>query len=220
MPEDDDILFDRMERTLYSPVISDALDEIGVREHTLNPLIRPLNEKMVLAGRAMTAVVSEKYEVVEDPYRMTIEALDSIKPGQVPVLVTNNCTTTAIWGELLSAASRARGARGTIVDGMSRDTRKILRMKYKVFCTGMMPTDSKGRAELVSYNRPIRSGDALTEPDDIVFADLDGIISIPKSVERDVLGLAFEKASKENVIRRELLKGKLLKDAWSKHKML
>ncbi len=220
MPKGDSVLFNRMERLLYSPVISDALDEIGVRNHTLNRLIRPLSEKTVLAGRAMTVIVSEKYEVVDDPYRMTIEALDSIKPGQVPVLATNNCTTTALWGELLSTASRARGARGTIVDGLCRDTRKILEMGYKVFCTGMMPTDSKGRAEFVSYGRPIRSGDALIEQGDIVFGDLDGLVSIPKSVEKDVLDLAFEKASTENVIRGELLNGKLLKDAWAKHGIL
>jgi regulator of RNase E activity RraA len=168
----------------------------------------------------MTVVISEKYEVVEDPYRMTIEALDSIEPGQVPVLATNHNVSTALWGELLSTASRARGARGTIVDGMCRDTRKILEMNYKVFCTGMMPTDSKGRAEFVSYNRPVRSGDALIEPGDIVFGDLDGVVSIPKSLEKDVLDLAFEKASTENLIRDELLDGKMLKDAWAKHRML
>ena len=220
MPKDDSVLLDKMERVLYTPVISDALDEIGMRNHTLNRLIRPLDGKMVLAGRAMTVVVTEKFEVVGDPYRMTIDALDSINPGQVPVLATNNNVSTALWGELLSTASRARGARGTIVDGMSRDTRKILEMKYKVFCTGMMPTDSKGRAEFVSYNHPIRSGDALIEPGDIVFGDLDGVVSIPKSIEKDVLDLAFEKAGTENIIRAELLKGKLLKDAWAKYKTL
>ncbi len=220
MPSGDSTLFNKMERVLYSPVISDALDEVGIRNHTLNRLIRPLDQKAVLAGRAMTILVSEKYEVVDDPYKMTIEALDSIKPGQVPVLATNNNTSTALWGELLSTASRARGARGTIVDGMSRDTRKILDMKYNVFCTGMMPTDSKGRAEFVSYNRPIRSGDTLIEPGDIVFGDLDGVVSIPKSVASDVLDLAFEKASRENVIRDELVKGSLLREAWARHKVL
>src|SRR2546425_12955649 len=134
MPTGESVLFEKMERLLYSPVISDALDEVGIRNHTLNRLIKPLNQKTVLAGRAMTIVISEKYEVVDDPYKMTIEALDSIKPDQVPVLATNNNTSTALWGELLSTASRARGARGTIIDGMSRDTRKILEMKYKVFC--------------------------------------------------------------------------------------
>ena len=220
MPTGESVLFDKMERLLYSPVISDALDEVGIRNHTLNRLIKPLNQKTVLAGRAMTIVISEKYEVVDDPYKMTIEALDSIKPDQVPVLATNNNTSTALWGELLSTASRARGARGTIIDGMSRDTRKILEMKYKVFCTGMMPTDSKGRAEFVSYNRPIRSGDTPIEPGDIVFGDLDGVVVVPKSVANDVLDLSFEKASKENVIREELLRGSLLREAWAKHKML
>jgi 4-hydroxy-4-methyl-2-oxoglutarate aldolase len=220
MSGNESALFDRMERTLYSSVISDALDEIGIRNHTLNRLIRPLSSDAVIAGRAMTVMFSEKYVVVGEPYRKTIEALDGIKPDQVPVIATNNNTSTAVWGELLSTASRARGARGTIVDGMSRDAKKILEMKFKVFCTGMMPTDSKGRAEVVNYNHPIGSGDALIEPDDIVFGDIDGVVSIPKSAERDIIRLAFEKASRENLVRDDLLKGSLLKEAWAKHKTL
>ncbi len=220
MPKGDTELFNRMERTLYSAVISDALDEIGVKNHTLNRLIRPLSENTVLAGRAMTVVVSEKYEVVDDPYRITIEALDSIKPGQVPILATNNCTTTALWGELLSTASRARSARGTVVDGLCRDTRKILDMRYKVFCTGMMPTDSKGRADFIDYNCPVRSGDAFVRPGDIVFADSDGIVAIPSEEEDEVLNVAYAKVRTENTVRRELLRGKLLREAWAKHRTL
>ncbi len=212
--------FEKMEKVLYSAVISDALDEIGIRNHTLNRLIRPLRQNMVLAGRAFPALVSEVYEVKDDPYRMEIEALDSLSRNQVLVVATNNCITTALWGELLSTASRARGARGTIVDGLSRDTRKILAMNYPVFCTGMMPTDSKGRAEFIEYNRPVRSGDAVIKPGDVVFADYDGAVAIPREAESDVLKMAYAKATKENVVRNELLRGKLLSEAWEKHKVL
>jgi regulator of RNase E activity RraA len=217
---DETLRFDRMERVLYSAVISDALDEVGLRNHTLNRLIRPLREQMVLAGRAFPIIVSEIYEVKDEPYKMIIEALDSLKKNQVPLLATNNCVTTAMWGELLSTASRARGARGTIVDGLSRDTRKILAMRYPVFCTGMMPTDSKGRAEFIEYDCPVHSGDAVVRPGDIVFADYDGSVAIPFEAEDDVLKIAYTKATKENTVRRELLRGKLLREAWAKHRVL
>lgn len=217
---DESSMFDKMERILYSAVLSDALDEVGLKNHTLNRLIRPLREQMVLAGRAFPIIVSEVYEAKKEPYKMTIEALDSVRKNQVPLLVTNNCVTTAMWGELLSTASRARGARGTIIDGLSRDAKKIVGMKYPVFCTGLMPTDSKGRAEFVDYNCPVRSGDALVERGDILFADLDGIVAIPREAEDDVLKIAYGKVSRENVVRRDLLKGKLLREAWAKHRVL
>lgn len=217
---DESSKFDRMESVLYSAVISDALDELGLKSHTLNRLIRPLREQMVLAGRAFPIIVSEVYEVKDEPYKMTIEALDSLKKNQVPLLATNNCVTSALWGELLSTASRARGARGTIVDGLSRDMKKILAMRYPVFCTGMMPTDSKGRADFIDYNCPVRSGDAFVRPGDIVFADSDGIVAIPSEEEDEVLKVAYAKVSTENTVRRELLRGKLLREAWAKHRTL
>ncbi len=217
---DESSKFDRMERILYSAVISDALDEVGFRNHTLNRSIRPLREQMVLAGRAFPIIVSELYEVKKEPYKMTIEALDSLKRNEVPLLATNNNVTTAMWGELLSTASRARGSRGTIVDGLSRDARKIVGMRYPVFCTGMMPTDSKGRAEFVDYNCTVRSGDAMVNPGDIIFADFDGIVAVPSEVEDDVFKIAYAKVSRENVVRRDLLRGKLLREAWAKHRTL
>jgi regulator of RNase E activity RraA len=208
-----------MEKKLYSAVISDALDEIGVRDHTANPCIRPLNPKMVVAGRAATLLGSAVYEVPEKPYEMVIEALDRLKPDDV-VFVAAEKVDAAIWGELLSTASRAREARGAIVDGVTRDVDKIMRMNYPVFCTGITPTDSKGRADIIQYGTTVRSGDTEVRQGDMVFADLDGVVVIPRELEKDVLKLSFEKASKENVVRDDLLRGKLLREAWEKHGIL
>lgn len=213
-------VFDRMEKELYSAVISDILDEMGIRNHTLNRHIRPIRDDMVLAGRAMPIVASEVFEIPDEPYAMTIEVLDGLKQDQVPLIVANNDLDTAMWGELFSTASRARGARGTIIEGLSRDTRKILQMNYPLFCTGTMPTDSKGRAEFIRYGRQVRSGDTVVKPGDILFADLDGIVVISNEVEEEVLKRAYEKASKENVVRNELLNGKFLGEAWRKHRVL
>ncbi|MDA4114495.1 MAG: RraA family protein [Thaumarchaeota archaeon] len=205
---------------MYSAVISDILDEVGVRNHTLSHHIRPIRADMVLAGRAMPIVSSKVFEIHDDPYKLSIEVLDSLRPNEVPVIVTNNDSTTAMWGELFSTASRARGARGTIIEGFSRDTRKIMEMDYPLFCTGTMPTDSKGRAEFIKYGHQVRCGDVIIKPGDVVFADLDGVVAIPKELEREVLDQAYKKVGKEGAVRIELLNGALLGEAWRKHGVL
>lgn len=219
-PPSEKAMFDKMERELYTAVISDILDEMGIRNHTLNNLIRPIRAEMVLAGRSKPMVASRVFEIPEEPYRTTIEALDSLKRDEVPLIVADSDSATALWGELFSTASRARGARGTVIDGFARDTRKVLEMDYPLFCTGMSPTDSKGRAEIVSYGRQVRSGDTTVESGDIILGDLDGVVAIPREVEAETLKRAYTKASKENLVREDLLKGKLLGNSWRKHGVL
>jgi regulator of RNase E activity RraA len=201
-------IFDQMERKLYSAVISDILDDMGLRNHTLNNLIRPIRHDMVLAGRSRPMLASRVFEVPDEPYKVTIEALDSLKPDDVPVIVTGD-SSAAVWGELLSTATRARGARGTIIEGCARDTRQLLVMDFPLFCTGTSPTDSKGRSEITEYDRQVCCGDATIKPGDIVFADLDGIVAIPKEIETEALERAYKKVSRENGVRRDLAKGVL-----------
>ncbi len=219
-PRSEKVNFDKMERELYSAVISDVLDEMGIRNHTLNVLIRPLRANMVLAGRAKPMVASKVFEMPEEPYKIMIEALDSLKQDEVPLIVASSGSSTAMWGELFSTASQARGARGAVIDGFARDTRKILEMDYQLFCAGMAPTDSKGREQIISYGRQVRSGDATVAPGDIIFADLDGVVAIPREVEDDVLTRARKKAGKENLVRDDLRSGKMLADSWRKHGVL
>jgi regulator of RNase E activity RraA len=212
-------LFARMERELYSAVLSDALDRVGVRNHTANPRIRPLKSGMVAAGRAATILCATVHEVPEKPYEMIIGALDKLKPNEVAFLAAED-VSAAIWGELLSTASRARGARGAVIDGVTRDVKQIVKMNYPVFSTGITPTDSSGRADVVETGTTVKSGDAEIRPGDIVFADIDGVVVVPRGVEKDVLKLSFDKVRKENTVRSELIKGRLLRQVWEKHGVL
>lgn len=213
-------IFDEVERRLYSPVISDILDELGFPDHTLNREIRPLGDGMVLSGRAFPILMGEGREATEDPYRQMIEAIDHLSLDQVPVVVTSGCRTTAVWGELFSTAAKMRGSRGVVVDGLTRDTRKVLPMGFPLFSVGTSPHDYKGRARVMSYGKRVRSGNATVGPGEFVFADIDGVVVVPREAEKETLARAFEKAGKENVVRRELLRGKLLGEAWEKHHVL
>ena len=209
-----------MERKLYSAVISDILDDMGVRDHTLNNLIRPIRPGMVLAGRSRPMFASRVFEIPEEPYKVTIEALDSLKPDDVPVIVTSD-SIAAVWGELLSTATRARGARG-------HDNRGLRQGHTPASGHGLSRSSAPGRRrptpragrEITEYDHQVRCGDATIKPGDIVFADLDGVVAIPKEIEAEALERAYKKVSRENAVRRDLAKGVLLGETWRKHGVL
>src|SRR5437667_8004686 len=199
-------LFADIESTLYTAVIADSLDELGYPNQALRENVRPVTATHCFAGWARTIACVDMYHVPDDPYGLEIEALDSVLPGEAVVVGTAGSTRNAPWGELLSTAARARGARGAVIDGLVRDVKKIEALAFPVFAAGIKPVDSKGRGMVIDYNCPIDCGGVLVRPHDLVFADYDGVIVIPEEVVPDALRLAGEKVSRENHTRAELLK--------------
>jgi regulator of RNase E activity RraA len=219
-PMADGPLFELMEKKLYTGVLCDTLDELGYRNQAMNERLRPLEPNTVVAGRAKTILAADVYHVHDNPYDMEIRALDSIKPGEVAVVCTNRSRNNGIWGELLSTAAKMRGGRGAIVDGLIRDTKKILELGFPVFCTGFKPVDSRGRGIVIDYDCPVEVGDILVRPGDVIFADRDGVAVIPADVVQETVRRALNKVERENHTRKELLEGKLLRDVYEKYGVL
>jgi regulator of RNase E activity RraA len=176
--------------------------------------IRPVASPAVLVGRAHTVLSSDVYHTPDNPYDMEIRAIDSVPRNGVVVAATNKSTRTCMWGELLSTATRARGGRGAILDGHTRDVRMIERMGFPVFATGMRPVDSNGRGAIIAFGEPIVCGGVSVQEGDIVFADVDGVVVIPRVVESEVIRLAREKVTGENRMRDWLAAGKTLREAY------
>jgi 4-hydroxy-4-methyl-2-oxoglutarate aldolase len=209
--------------TLYSAVLSDVLDEFGCRQQAMRPFIRPLDEMTVLFGRARTGLYMATYQVAEgeNPYAIEIALVDDLKPGDVAILACGGPTERiAPWGELLSTASKCRGAEGCITDGLVRDIKHIRQMGFPVFHGGIGPLDTKGRARMVEMDTPVECGGVLVHPGDLVFGDLDGVVVIPQVQAAAVLARAFEKVKAENTTRDELLEGLLLRDVYERHGVL
>lgn len=213
-------MFDLMRDKLTAALISDILDSLGAREQAMRADIRPIYQGAIVVGRAYTVIAADIFKVIEDPYRGEIEAVDSLKPNDVMVVCTNRSTRTCFWGELLSTAARARGARGIVIDGYTRDVAQITAMKFPAFAAGMSVVDSASRSIVIDHGCPVNCGDVTVNTGDIVFGDIDGVVVIPKELEKEVIPLALEKAGKENLVRNELLKGAMLRDAYAKYKTL
>ncbi len=209
--------------TLYAAVLSDVLDEFGFREQAMRPFIRPLDETTVLFGRARTGLYMATYQVAEgeNPYEVEIALVDDLKPGDVAILACGGPTERiAPWGELLSTASKCRGAEGCITDGLVRDIKHIRQMGFSVFHGGIGPLDTKGRARMVEMDTPVECGGVLVHSGDLVFGDVDGVVVIPEAQAAAVLARAFEKVKAENTTRDELLQGLLLRDVYERHGVL
>jgi 4-hydroxy-4-methyl-2-oxoglutarate aldolase len=213
-------MFNTMQDKLNAAVISDVLDGLGARGQAMRAGICSVYPGAIVVGRAYPVISADIFELSDDPYRGEIEAVDSLKPNDVMVVCTNQSTRTCIWGELLSTAARARGARGAVIDGYTRDVAQITAMKFPVFATGRRVVDSAGRSMVIDHGCPVSCGDVLVNPGDIVFGDIDGVVVIPKELEQKVISLALEKVGKEGLVRNELLKGAMLRDAYAKHKVL
>src|SRR5262245_15306952 len=213
-------LFTMIEQKLYTAVLADVLDDLGYRHQAMRETLRPMTARHCFAGVARTVLCMDQFHIPAEPYTKEFEALDSVEPGEVIVVATGESKRNAPWGELLSTAAKARGARGAVIDGLIRDVKKIDELGFPVFATGIKPVDSRGRGIVIDYNVRVDCGGVLVSPGDLVFADYDGVIVIPAEVLPDAIRLATEKAMRENHTREELLRGAYLRDVYEKYGVL
>jgi regulator of RNase E activity RraA len=207
---------------LYVPAVCDILDSLGHRVQAMHQRLRPLDPaNCSIIGRARTFRWMETdYVVHEDPYGLEIEAMDSLKTGDVVVHSTDYAGSNAPWGELMSTVAKRNGVSGCICDSQIRDCQRIIQMGFPVFYQGIRPLDSMGRGRVMAYDVPVKCGEVLVNPGELVFADFDGVVVVPRSVEDEVLRMAEEKVGKENDSRRELLKGRSLRDVYNQYRVL
>jgi regulator of RNase E activity RraA len=207
---------------LFTAVLSDVLDAAGRRSQAMRTGIRPLDEALVMVGRARTGLYMDVYHVApgENPYALEIELVDDLKPGEVVVLATGASGRIAPWGELLSTASQTRGAAGCVTDGLVRDVRAIRELRFPVFAGGIGPLDTRGRGKVMAIDVPVECGGVAVTPGDLVFGDADGVVVVPRSIEEDVLRAALAKVEGEDRTRDALRRGEKLADVFARHGIL
>jgi len=222
MKDGDRALFEYIRSNLYVAAVCDVLDQLGFRNQAMHQRLRPLDgDCCIFVGRARTIQwMQTEYIVAEDPYGLEIDVMDSLREGDVVIHSTDFSGTNAPWGELMTTLARRNGAAGCVCDSQIRDCVHIKRMGFPVFCSGIRPLDSKGRARVAAFDVPVKCGEVLVNSGDLVFADFDGVVVIPQEAEKDAFKLAQEKAGAENLTRKELLEGKTLREVFDKYKVL
>ena len=214
----DDELFALMREKLYTPVVGDILDAHGRYHQFLPREIQPMTPDMKVVGRAMPVLTCDVFGEQEQPFGKLTEALDQIEPGEV--YVSGGSSSSALWGEILTATARTRGGVGAVVHGPHRDTPQVLEQNWPVFSSGRFAQDSRVRTFVQNYRMPLEIEGVWIEPGDLVFGDLDGVLIVPRAIEKEVIVEAVEKAAKENVVRREIEAGMSATEAFSRFGVL
>jgi regulator of RNase E activity RraA len=171
----------------------------------------------MLVGRFKTTLWADMAHLDPKPYELELEAVDSCQPNDVIIASAGGSMRSGIWGELLSTAARNTGCVGAIVDGAVRDVAKMRAMPFPVFARGTSPYDSQNRQRVIDYDVPVEIGGVLFEPGDLVFADLDGIVVVPKAIEQEALARAWNKVHEENITRDAIKQGMKATEAYKKY---
>ena len=216
---DDIELFDQMRQELYSAVIGDVMDQMGLYHQFLPPRIRPIRDDMVLAGRAMPIVeIDVDPEAASDddkPFGVMLEALDDLRPGEV-YLAAGAGPHYALWGELMATRAKHLGAAGALVDGFARDIGGILAIGFPTFSTGAYAQDQGPRGKVVDFRVPVEIDGITIAPGALLFGDNEGVVVIPPAVEEEVVRRALEKARGERLVKKAIADGMSAVEAFAK----
>ena len=203
-----------MKKELYTPVVGDILDQMGLYHQFLPQAIRPLREDMKLAGYAMTALMIDVYGEQKKPFGYLTEALDDLQQGEI-YIASGGEMRCAYWGELLTATAKKRGAVGAVVNGWHRDTPQVLEQNWPVFSRGCYAQDSSVRKQVVDFRCPIEIGGVSVKSGDLIFGDIDGVLVIPSEHISYVLDKALEKARGEKMVRKAIEEGMSATEAFA-----
>lgn len=210
------------EAELYSAVVCDTLDALGLRNQALAPGLSPLDETMTIFGYARVGLYMPIYHDDEtvNVYEHEIALIDSLQPGEVPVISCNGDLGIAPWGELLSTRASYLQSPGCITDGSVRDVRLVKKLGYSVFAGGRNPVDTKYRGKMMWLDVPCVMGGVTVNSGDLVIADLDGVVFVPSDRIDEVVEGALSKVRSENTVRDELRAGHSLAEVFARHGIL
>lgn len=180
-------LYDRYERT-FTAAVNDVMREDGLLNQALPYYLIPLDEGKVACGSAFTikgcpSLDFDENKEMEERAKM----LDDIHPGSFVVWDTTGDTSCAHYGGMMAKASKLRGCRGAVVDGGIRDVTSIKNEKFPLYYRYRSSNAMLCRFRIIGWQCPIEIGGVRIFPGDIIIADADGVLVVPRPMAYDVL---------------------------------
>ena len=222
----DEELFALARRELFTAVVGDAMDKLGLVRQFLPPRIRPLRNDMIAVGRAMPALEADVFEEVSgragamaQPFGLMLEALDDLQKDEVYVCAGGS-PRYALWGELMSVRALRLGAAGAVLNGYYRDTPGIAALDFPTFGYGPYAQDQGPRGKVIDFRAPVEIEGVRIAPGDIVFGDVDGVCIVPREAEEETFVHALEKARGEKTVRKAIDGGMSAAEAFEKYGIL
>jgi regulator of RNase E activity RraA len=209
-----------MRACFTAAVVSDALDAEGYPNQSPRVPLKPLTGSGVLIGRCKTTLWADMAHADPRPYELELRAVDSCQTDDVLICAAGGSMRSGIWGELLSTAACNRGCIGVIVDGAIRDVVRMRQMSFPAFARGTAVYDSKDRQRVIDLDVPVMIDGVTFAPGDLVIADEDGVVVVPRKEEAAVLRRAWQKVHAENEVRDAIRDGMKAVEAFARYGVL
>ncbi|WP_213938013.1 RraA family protein [Pseudomonas sp. dw_612] len=193
---------------LDTPGVSDAMDKLGLPGQCLGVMALD-NYPTVTVGPAFTV----QYVAAGVPPGTVGDFIEDVSPGDVVVIANQGRTDCTVWGDIMTQYAGARGIAATVIDGVCRDVNKALGDGYPLFTKGRYMRTGKDRVEVAGVNKPVSIGGARVCARDIVVADANGVVVVPRARAAEVAGRARQIEAVESEIRALISQGKTLKQA-------
>jgi 4-hydroxy-4-methyl-2-oxoglutarate aldolase len=200
---------------LYTGAINDVLREFCLLDQALPYDIVPLRNQDTVAGIAFT-VKSSPNCVIRGEMTFRVKMLDDMHDDAFVVWDTSRDEKATLWGGVMTATAKAKKVRAACIDGGIRDTRQILDADFPVYYRYRTSNGSLGRCQITHYQVPIKIGDVTIKPGDMIFADIDGVLCVPRDIAYDVLVRAEEIRANEQRIFGWVAEGKTIEEITEK----
>ncbi len=184
---------------LYTGAVCDVLREFCLLDQALPGYLRPLNDDNCVAGIAFT-VKSAPNVQISGEMTHRIEMLDAMGRDHFVMWDTSGDEKATLWGGVMTATAVGKGVRAACIDGGIRDTHQIKDKNFPVYYKYRTPNGSLGRCLITHYQVPIKIGDVVIKPGDVILADIDGVLCVPRDIAHDVLVRAEEIRANEKTI--------------------
>jgi len=193
--------------TLGALGVSTAHEALG-RSGLMKPYMRPIWAGAAIGGPAVTVLAQPG-----DNWMIHV-AVEQCQKGDVLVVGCTSDNTDGMFGELLATALVARGVIGLVIDAGCRDVKPLTEMGFPVWSRAI---SAKGtvKAALGAVNIPVVCAGVNVEPGDVVVADDDGVVIIPKKLAVDTAAKAQKRANDEYGKRKRLAAGELSLDMYN-----
>ena len=203
---------------LPTGAVTDVMDRMGLLRQTLPSALQPLAPDMRLAGYAFTArgrPYHGKPREHDQTLRRFLGMLGAVPAESVLVLAAHD-NEAAHFGELAAEYLRARKVRGAVIDGSTRDASAIARLRYPTFVRYRTPQDSVPRWRVADWGEPVIIGGVRVTLGDVIVADLDGVVVVPRRAAHEVLARCEKLVGTEAGVRRALRRGMSALEAYEK----
>lgn len=188
--------------------LSDACDKLGI-EGVLSGIHGVSKNKSKIFGRAITVKLTTNK--IENPSHLGIDAIEKTQNDEIIIMANDGRTEMACWGGILSTAAHKKRLRGVIVDGACRDIEEIDELGFSVFSKGISVKTARNRVFQEGLNVAVTVSGVIIEPYDIIVADENGCVRIPKLHEEKILDEAFNIYSLETEMTQQIKSGKSIK---------